>query len=510
MNDATHGDEVFVLSGTYNEQVRIAPPEGNPPEFTLTLRADNQSGAAPVTVRHNATTRDPENRDAVFEIYNDYKNLSGADRPETTSEDMQITIEGFEIIGEGWAAAISVWHRWYDLEQRYVTGLFIRDNYLETGGNHWATLPIGLKGAGQYGLRNQQLKWGEITNNEIVAFGIDPQTDGISTHHFVGRIANNRISGNSEGIHLGYARLDPERHEQEPYVVNELVLNYEDTIIEHNLLYCHQRQNGIHFVHASKGIVRNNLVVRNVRSGVDQFGKPLVARGIHVGEPPNPNLVPQIQECIDDPDECYDQAAVGDDVFGVQVTVHNNTIEHIDGPGLFVHELAEAVIRNNIVHKTALDGSGFAGIEIQQWDPGDWPPLQFWDSNYNLLHANGRDYEDEDVLAGDYDLHDNSGKPNAPRFQFIVNQGAGTDSVSFMLKTYQGVSPCYPLTVSSRSDAIDKGEPGITWYDAEGGPGLEDRRADIGAYGGPNNFWDPNEQDPCLEYLEGVGQCVPQ
>ncbi len=510
MNDASHGDEVFVLLGTYDEQVRIAPPATCPLEFTLTLRAEQpESGVAPVRVSHYIHPDDAEeyDRDAVFEIYNDYELDDG--RPTTASEDMQVTIEGFEIFGKGRAAAIGVWHRWADPDQRYVTGLFIRDNYLETEGNHMATLPIGRKGAGQNGLHNQPLKWGEITNNEIVAMGPDPQTDGMSTHHFVGKIANNRVSGNSEGIHLGYARLDS-RHETEPYVVNQLVLdNYRDTIIEHNLFYCNPTQHGIHFVHASKGIVRNNIVVRNVRSGNDAYGNPLVARGIHVGEPPNPTIFPDYEQiCIDDPDECYDQAAVGDDAYAVQVTVHNNTIEHTDGPGLFVHKYALATIRSNIIHKTGLQGSGFAGIEIQQWDTGD--PLPFWNSNYNLLHNNGPDYEDEGVLAGAQDLHDNSGEPNIPRFQFIVNQGAGRDSVSFMLKTYQGVSPCYPLTQVVRSDAIDKGQPGATWEDALGGPGLEERHADIGAYGGPNNFWDPNEQDPCLEYLEGVGQCVAQ
>ena len=455
-------------------------------------------------MRHHETNADQHYRDAVFEIYN-YSNEAG--RPMTASEDMQVTIEGFEIFGEGTAAAISVWHRWYDLDQRFVTGLFIRDNYLETVGNHMATLPIGLKGAGQYGLHNQPLKWGEITNNEIVAFGTDQSTDGISTHHFVGKIANNRVSGNSEGIHLGYARLDP-RHEEEPYVVNDLVLNYEDTIIEHNLFYCNPDQHGIHFVHASKGIVRNNIVVRNVKPGFGQNG-PLVARGIHVGEPPNPRLEPDYEQiCIDDPDECYDQAAVEDDAYAVQVKLHNNTIHHTDGPGLYIHEWAQAEIRNNIVHKTGLQGSNVAGIEIQQWDPGDPAPL-YWDSDYNLLNANDPDYEDEEVLHGENDLYDNSGKPNSPRFQFIVNQGAGTDSVSFMLKTNTGVSPCYPLT-AARSDAIDKGRPDDIWRDAVGGPGLDSEIGDIGAYGGPNNFWDPNEQDPCLEYLEGVGQCVPQ
>ncbi len=356
-------------------------------------------------------------------------------------------------------------------------------------------------------MHNQPLKWGEITNNEIVAMGTDESTDGMSLHHFVGKIANNRVSGNSEGVHLGYARLDP-RHEQEPHVVNDDVLDHKDTIIEHNLFYCNPMQHRIHFVHASKGIVRNNLVVRNVRPGA---GEKLIARGIHVGEPPNPNLLTAIELSYYDgaPDECYDQAAVGDDAYAVRVTVHNNTIEHTDGPGLFVHKYALATIRSNIIHKTGLDGSGFAGIEIQQWDTGDLPP-PWWDSKYNLLHSNYPDYEDLDVLEGEGDLHDNSGEPNIPRFQFIVNQGAGRDSVSFMLKTYQGVSPCYPLTEVVRSDAIDKGQPGQSWWDKEGGPGLKSETGDIGAYGGPNNFWDPNEQDPCVEYLEGVGQCVAQ
>ena len=314
VNAASHGDEVFVRSGTYNEQVRIAPPEANPPEFTLVLRAE-QSGAAPVTVRHNETNVDAEHRDAVFEIYNYYNDPNvPATRPETASENMQVTIEGFEIFGEGSAAAISVWHRWNDPLQQSYTGLFIRDNYLETVGNHMATLPIGLKGAGQNGLHNQPLKWGEITNNEIVAFGMDPSTDGISTHHFVGKIANNRVSGNSEGIHVGYARLD---YRHVVPVVPPEVLAFDDTIIEHNLFYCNPDQHGIHFAHASKGIVRNNIVVQNIKPDI---GQQRVARGIHVGEPPNPGLEPDIEQiCIDDPDECYDQEAVGDDAFAVQV-----------------------------------------------------------------------------------------------------------------------------------------------------------------------------------------------
>ncbi|MAE69353.1 MAG: hypothetical protein CME06_02665 [Gemmatimonadetes bacterium] len=54
-------------------------------------------------------------------------------------------------------------------------------------------MAIGRKTRLTNGLRNQQLKWGEITNNEIVAMGTVQDTDGMTLHHFVGKIANNRV-----------------------------------------------------------------------------------------------------------------------------------------------------------------------------------------------------------------------------------------------------------------------------------------------------------------------------
>ncbi|MAE69660.1 MAG: hypothetical protein CME06_04220 [Gemmatimonadetes bacterium] len=446
VNDATHGDEVFVLSGTYTEQIWIAPPATNPPEFTLTLRAE-QSGAAPVTVRYDETNQDEDHRGAVVEIFND---SDFAGRPQTKCNDMRVTIEGFEIFGLGEAAAIS--------------------------------------------MRNQSLKWGAITNNEIVAMGTEETTDGMTIHHFVGKIANNRVSGNSEGIHVGYARLDW-RH-VEPGAPPEVPLLF-DTIVEHNLFYCNPDQHGIHFVHSSKGIVRNNIVVRNINADPNQFG-----RGIVVGEPPVYD--PSDDICVADPDECYDKAATGDDEFIVEALVHNNTIQLTDGSGLLIHPEAAVKIRSNVIRWTGREGSRAAiGIHPagQTWPGPDAPDL--WDSEFNMLDGNQLDYE-HPSLEGDGDLNKVTGN-NSAAFQGLIDPP--TASVSFMLRIDDESSPCYPEQDNVRSDAIDVGWDDTNYWDALGGPGLGLRRNDMGAYGGPHSFWDPNEVEPCVEYLQGVGQC---
>ncbi|MAE69354.1 MAG: hypothetical protein CME06_02670 [Gemmatimonadetes bacterium] len=89
-------------------------------------------GGAPVTVRSSGGGQSTEYRDAVFEIYN---NSDEVNRPNTACKDMRITIALFEIIGLEKLAAIGVWHRNNNASQEYVTGLFIRDNYLEAANN---------------------------------------------------------------------------------------------------------------------------------------------------------------------------------------------------------------------------------------------------------------------------------------------------------------------------------------------------------------------------------------
>lgn len=432
---------------------------------------------------------------------------------------MQITIQGFEIVGTGIAATISTWHRIVDTStpQQYYTGLFIQDNYLEADDQLWAVLPIGIKTAIDLGLRRQPVKWGEITNNEIVALSngtsANIATDGITTHHFVGRVANNRVSGRSEGIHVGYARLEESLHGNSP----PWNLGITGALIEHNLFYCNSWQHGIHFVHASQGIVRNNLVVRHEEP--DHGGEVHIARGIVAGEP---SWDPNDEECLEDPDECYDMATAGDEANSVNVKIYNNTINHTDGQGLYLHHAIQAGEGNtevmcNIIGKTGLQGM-YKGAPVEayglnNWSPGDPPPDPWITAGHNMLHNNTVDYEAA-FLIGENDRHEDSGPqlPNNPRFIKLIP--GTTDEWSFMLRTVATTnSPCYNhLEFTYNSDAIDAAPQTDEWEDAEGGPGAGEEWGDLGAYGGNHNVWDPNPQGPgpfCEEYTKGVGSCAP-
>ena len=170
-----------------------------------------------------------------------------------------------------------------------------------------------------------------------------------------------------------------------------------------------------------------------------------------------------------------------------------------------VNALALAEIRSNIIRMAGLQGSSHAALEVQSWDATQQGTPPNWDSNYNLLDANDRDYEDRVALAGEQDKNNFTGE-NTAWFQGLIDPATG--SVSFMLRDdLNGSSPCYPNRGTSvESDAIDRGRADDDWEDAIGGPGLGTDTNDVGAYGGPANFWDPNEAAPCFEYRQGVGQ----
>jgi len=258
------------------EQLLITPPATNPPAYEIFLLADIENGAS-VVVEHTSSARGR----ATIEIYND---ADGIGRPQTRSNDMRVTVRGFEVRGLGDARALKIFHRESAPNQDYLTGLFLEDNFFESATRVEGVLDIGNKSYRANGLYFQPLKWGHILNNEVIATGSGAGVDALSAYHFVGTIANNN-----------------------------------------------------------------------------------------------------------------------------------------------------------------------------------------------------------------------------PRFQGLIS--GSNSAVSFMLKTDGQPSPCYPVTPGLQSDAIDVGFPGINRYDLAGGPGLGLPTCDIGAYGGPFNMWDPNGTLPCVEYVEGVGEC---
>lgn len=318
------------------------------------------------------------------------------------------------------------------------------------------------------------MKWGEITNNEIVAAGDD--MDAVSAWHFSGIVANNQITSTQEGMHLSFGKIAPGM--VPPFLEN--MPQYWECTFEHNAFGCNN-QNGLHFTHGSSGTIRNNLFLKSwSRTGhPEDFGA-----GLHIG-------VGSYDDCDEfDPTECYDEAtflALGPTV----ATVHNNTMDQNRGPGCAVHPItSEVTFYANVVSRS---GPGWSGLQAH---PNTW--VHHFEGWNNVLWANDSDYSHLS-LVGTADRNGSTGN-NHPHYQGPL----GGNEYSYMLKHHID-EPCDydKVDLEYSSNAVDAGD--IEDPDDVQPPGVHLERSDAGAYGGPEAAW--FETQPCDEYktmIEGA------
>lgn len=464
LDSAAHQDTILGKYGTgeYNEQVVIEPKDTTEYCITLIGEADTTSGNPPY-IEHKHTTGASGADHAVVEIIND-PTLTDA------CEDMRITFKGFEAYGDSATAAIVYYNSPVDTSQTYYTGLFIRDNILCSDDNGTAAIQIGRK-TPDVRLYYQSVSWGEFTNN-IIINNTTGNGDGISSHHFVGNFYNNRITSNSEGIHLGLGLLDERHGNGDPPYDN----GHRETDIQHNLLYENPNE-GIHFTHGSKGTIYNNIIV-GVQPG-DGNGN-----GIFIGNTSQGDTT----YCSAFPNECMTSglAALVDEV---NAKVISNTIDRTKYAILLVKD-ATLVLRNNIITRTEGDESyGFSTVS------GDSALALL--SGYNLFWGNDDDYNPSSLEAST-DVNEDDPGGSHPKYQGWLN--TQQTRYSYMLQTDdEEEEVCDHAAGPIKSKAIDAGDPN-TSYNDQRPPGLHESRNDIGAYGGPHAIWHPTEADSCLEY----------
>ncbi len=474
MDASAHQDTILVVSGTYQERVKVWPAAGDTNQFYISFMPDDLM-ADPPQIRGQRTPEDSLNtKAAAFEIHNNPTDGSGR-----RCHDFRVTLKAFEVIGENTAAALSVWNSSTETARSYTTGIFVEDCYLESENNGEGAVIVGQKGAGAALAMGQSLKWGHFLNNEIVGGG----QDAVTTYHFVVNARNNRMQAVSEGWHLGFGRLD------DPYP--SFVPDTLESVFEHNLFYC-SGMHGLHFVHGSKGIVRNNIFSRNQ---IDGFK---ISHALYLGEPPTP----EDPLCAIDSTECY-PAVVNGDTIPTEVVAHNNVIDITDGNGLRVHEYCIATLYANTITRSGTQNASQAAFQVVGKNYQGVRP--WFSSDHELLWANDLDYADS-TLVGTNDINDDTPGGSNPRYQGVIQDGSSVDKYSYMLKIEAPLNVCGYADAANRSKGIDVGPIGATFEDNLP-PGLDDARCDIGAYGGPHNVWDPTGTDVCFEYIEAVGNC---
>ena len=469
-----HQDTIVVVSGTYEEQVKVYPAAGDTNQFYISFMPDDLM-AEPPQIRWSYTDTGYilcREWAGAFEIHNDRLDPSGR-----RCHDMRVTLKAFEVIGEDDAAALGVFNAADDPAQSYATGLFIEDNYFESEHHCDGTVVIGNKGRYADEAFGQSPKWGHFLNNEVVG-----NIDAVTTYHFAVTARNNRLQAGSEGWHLGAGRIDTTAPSSVPDSL--------ESLFEHNLFYC-SGMLGLHFVHGSKGIVRNNIFSRNQEEGA------LVSHALYLGEPPTPSD----PMCAVDSTECF-APAVNGTVVPTEVVAHNNVIDITDGNGLRVHELCIATLYANTITRSGTQTAEQPAFEVVGPNPGTQPLLS---TDYELLWANDLDYADS-ILVGANDINDDTPGGSNPRYQGVIPDGSGVAKYSYMLKTISN-PVCGYAAAANDSKAIDQGPPGTAYADSSSPPGVGLTTCDIGAYGGKHNIWDPTGVDLCLEYVEAVGNC---
>jgi len=502
VNAARHRDEVVIEPGTYVEQVHIYPAAED--SFYVTIRAQDEQNRPRIRFGIGEPAGAPKERwenFAVIEIHNDMN-----DGPGKRCTDMRITLEGLEVIGtDDYTGALGVWTAMDDWEQRYYTGLFFRRNYFQT---QRALMPPRVRGGGALWIgrrpdltclpnwRNcfeyQSLKWGVIEDNDVVAInGGEPNhylSDGISTFHFVGAVQNNRVTSTAEGIHMSFARVTGEAP---PFLQEPPFDQYTDSVVQHNLVYCNE-QSGIHFTHGSFGTVRNNIVLRTwYQTNADASG---ISTGRSAGA-----------AGFGDDSALDIEAQGGGSRMPTEATIHNNTIDRVEGWGIAMDDDNDVTLLGNIVARTRdvkpyFPEAQTVGIAVIH---GDFDPDTIY-TDYNVLwHNRNRsgvaDYEPGGIypsgLQGVNDVTEASPDGSCPHF---IGGPLGEHMQSYMLKTFDPPFGCYAAasTPDSVSLAIDAGPTNPIYNDVQP-PGLGGLRNDAGAYGGPQASWGDSG---CLEY----------
>lgn len=498
---ASHADEIVIIdSSTYEEQVVIIPHGAGSPQniFHLTIRAGGVSGERP-RIQYNSPEPSVPDYEALF-----IATIRIINRDENTGvglcKDMRVTMQNLEIVGRGdYTCAISIRDDDDDREHLYNTGLFLHDNYIfsEPSEHQYATIYLGYRYVEGRRYDLTSLKWGEIINNTIIAGGVD--MDAISTWHFTGIIANNRITSTQEGTHLSYAVI--QEGKEPPFMTEAMLLDYRTTTVEHNLFVCNN-QNGLHFTHGSVGIVRNNLFVKSWREDEDEGDSSI---GLHVGPGcPEPGGGSPI-----DSTECYDDN-LSDYLGQTDVTVHNNVMDWNQGPGIMIHyDNTDTEMHSNIVSRSCSifdqDPNEIGYCAGNQARDTQYPPRKplTYSSKNNILWNNkdkNGDYVDylpdnppDQTMEGDEDQNHDTGD-NLPHYIGILTD----QSYSYMLQhDVTETGECY-LKTDVKSDAIDRGREGPDYFDVRP-PGLGFPRCDAGAYGGPYAAWG-GALEPCLEY----------
>jgi len=513
---------VLLAAGTYDRSpdgFEIIP--NNPDTFDLTMRPMPGAEDQVFLKREDLTPGLVEN-EAAIEIFNS---------PETskpTCLNMRVTIEGLDIWTRGRPGGISVWSSREDPLRLYNTGLFIRGNTVTNVNGDYSPdgyptklgkgLVIGTRPEeGYYAqqLVHQSIKWGEITDNEI-----DASADGATCWVFSGLIANNRVRSRiDEGWHHSFGRihedLDP------PSFIPSV---YWNITVEHNLFYCSWK-NGFHFAHGSAGVVSNNIFTGSRADDLTE--DPLIKLGgigLDIGIAQG--LTTAGVECRE-PGECVSDAelsaAAGTQIFTNLKRLVNNTFDMHNGPGILTNDatVKVGVYKGNLLTRcdrddpdSGPDGNQAIDFSVQPPDPAKFGYSSESDPvGFNVYWDNqGGHYGDavyQNVAKDRTEDWDSTPPYDGSRPWY---RGRRTPmKYSYMLWTEEIVAPCDNFEQSPKdrhSRAADSGPDDVVYKDATGGPGVWSSRNDAGAFGGPNNWWDPTGGEECLEYAEYVVQCT--
>lgn len=488
------GDVIQVRSGLgpYEEHVIIAPPPGEPADHELSIVGipDSLTQELPeIQWAANLSNQVEPGVEiyfekAVIEIHNEAPNLC----PDLRVSILNLAIHGLyeagpEAYGPG---AISVNCAVDDTAQAYETRIEIAGNELRADRAFIAALALGAKDPDL--LYNQSVIWGDVRDNDISNHSPD-RGDGISSHHFIGRIEKNRITSNSEGMHVGYGYLDPERHSDPPTPAYQA--GYFTTSIFHNaIVNC--LDEGIHFTQASRGEVYNNIVARvPMFDGIPTYPHVLAwpnwannRTGIFVGNQGHEfhggmGLAKSSGGVL--------EAGVGE----VIADVYNNVFSGCQ-VAVKLSTYAELTLQNNIISRTVGPQSvGFLYLANEFFDP----PVNFV-GGYNLFTPDvNLEYGPEELVQVLQDPTDISGG------EAYFEEWLDDFNYSFMLQ--DTVTVCHPAALVV-SEAIDQGNPAREFNDNDlddGSPATAPAhggaRNDIGPFGGPHAIWD--DADACAE-----------